>query len=120
MKKENGYVINSKMERLHRIIMNCPKDKVIDHINHNPLDNRKSNLRICTQMENSYNMPLPINNKSGCRGVGYDKSCKLWKAKIQYNRKLKYLGGFKTKEEAIKARKEAEQKYFGGYAYKEV
>ena len=116
-KKDNGYVINSKMERLHRIIMNCPNDKVIDHINHNPLDNRKSNLRICSQMENSYNMPIPSNNKSGCRGVGYDKSCKLWKAKIQYNRKLIYLGGFKTKEEAVRARKEAERKYYGDFAF---
>ena len=40
---------------LHRFIMNCPEDMVVDHINHNTLDNRKSNLRICTQHENTFN-----------------------------------------------------------------
>lgn len=104
----------------HRFIMNCPRNKVVDHINHNKLDNRKSNLRICSIAENSHNVVLSKNNTSGCKGVNFVKSANLWRATIQCNRKRMYIGSFKSKEEAIKARKEAEQKYWGEYAYKEV
>ena len=49
------YFSNSKREMLHRLIVNCPKGKVVDHINGNTLDNRKENLRICSKLENQYN-----------------------------------------------------------------
>lgn len=51
----SGYAVNSFNLRVHRLIMNPPHNLVIDHINHNRLDNRRSNLKICTQFENSQN-----------------------------------------------------------------
>lgn len=58
LKNPSYYVMHRKNPyiRLHRFIMNCPKDKVIDHINHNTLDNRKQNLRVCTHFENQQNL----------------------------------------------------------------
>lgn len=56
--------VNGKTYRgfLHRLIMSCPPDKVVDHINGNPLDNRKCNLRICTHKENCLNRNFYIEN----------------------------------------------------------
>ena len=114
-----GYVIGGKDKkiRLHRFIMNCPDDMVVDHINLNPLNNRKSNLRICTKQQNEMNRPTRSHNTSGVTGVSKHKQTNKWRAYIEYNQKYIHLGLFNTKEEAIKARKEAELKYFGKYRY---
>lgn len=101
----HGYIINSKYIKLHRFIMNCSKGMVVDHINHNKLDNRKCNLRICTQQENCMNV------SSSIKGVCFDKSRNKWLAHI----KGKNLGRFDTYEDALKVRKDAEIKYFGEY-----
>lgn len=119
----NGYVSSHNKEegsifRLHRFIMACPEGLVVDHINHNKLDNRKCNLRICSHAENNRNIRRRKNNKSGYPGVDLVKS-KRWIARIGYNNEVIYLGTYDTKEEAINAKKEAEKKYFGKYAYKE-
>ena len=110
----SGYVsttVNGTNIRLHRFIMDCPDDLVVDHINHNRLDNRKSNLRICTQQQNNMNKK--------CIGVTYHKQTSKWIAQINYNYEHIYLGCFDTKEEAIEARKQAEIKYFGEYRNKD-
>ena len=101
---------NIKKITLHRYIMNCPNDKVIDHINHNPLDNRKCNLKICTILENLQNKK---NNTSGYVGVSFFKRDKTWEANITVNKKKILLGRYKDINKAIQARKEAEKKYFG-------
>ena len=98
--------------------MNCPDDMVVDHINLNPLDNRKMNLRICTKQQNEMNRPLRNNNTSGITGVSLYKQTNKWRAYIEYNQKYIHLGLFDTKEDAIKARKQAEIKYFGEYRNK--
>ena len=115
---DGKYARNSGKERLHRFIMNCPKDMVVDHINMNPLDNRKCNLRICTMQQNNFNKKEQTNNTSGRVGVTWDKQTNKWRAQIQVDGKSIKLGRFKNKEDAIKAREEAELKYFGEYKYR--
>lgn len=114
----NGPKAKNKKILLHRLIMDFPKNKVVDHINHDKTDNRKSNLRICTMKENAMNKSQLKSNKSGEIGVSYSKERNKWIARIGYSGKSKTLGYFITKEEAIKARKEAEEKYFGEFAYR--
>ena len=88
---------------------------MVDHINGDTLDNRKCNLRICTQADNMKNQKKHIRNTSGYKGVSWNKKSKAWEVSITQNGKRHYLGMYKDKEEAIKVRKEAEEKYFGEY-----
>ena len=115
----HGYACcNENKIRLHRLIMDCPKDMVIDHINRNRLDNRKCNLRICTMQQNCMNQNKRSNNTSGYTGVLWDKAKNKWTARIKVNYKQIFLGYFNDLEEAIEVRKEAEIKYFGEYRNK--
>jgi hypothetical protein len=113
----NGYVKTGDNILLHRFIMNCSNNKVVDHINKDKLDNRKNNLRICEQTHNLMNSKISKDNKSGYKGVGFHKPSKKWRARITVDKKTIYLGLFNSKEDAIKARREAEIKYFGEYHY---
>ena len=83
----------------------------IDHINHKPDDNRLKNLRDVSHKQNGKNQSLSCNNTSGCIGVSWCKRNKKWRATIKANGKYMWLGYFKEKEDAIKAREEAEVKY---------
>jgi HNH endonuclease len=80
----------------------------IDHINGNPADNRISNLRHVTHKENARNVGIYKNNKSGHHGVCWDAGHKAWKATIGENGKQKRLGRFKSFEQAVAVRKNAE------------
>lgn len=114
---KNGYVKCSMTRKfLHRFILDYNGDLEIDHINHDPLDNRKSNLRISTHADNSKNMSLPSNNKTGVIGVIWDKERNKWRAEIQHNNKREYIGRYNKKYDAIKQRLIYEKKYFGEYA----
>lgn len=75
-KNHKGYVFGSKNQFIHQLIINCPKGMQIDHINNNKLDNRKRNLRICTAQQNICNRPKNRNNKSGFKGIIWDKKTK--------------------------------------------
>ena len=97
---------------IHSLIMESSEGKVIDHINRNTLDNRKINLRVCTQSENLINTCLRTNNKSGIRGVKYYKAYDKWTAYITFNKINHFLGYFKLKEDAMAAREKAEKVYF--------
>lgn len=117
----NGYVKGrdtntGKYLSMHRFVMDCPNNMVVDHIDHNTTNNRKNNLRICTQHENTMNCKIPTNNTSGTKGVSYDSFYQKWNASIRINYKNKNLGYFDSIENAIKARREAEKKYFGEYS----
>lgn len=108
--------ISHKVTRISRFILGLNDNtKLVDHINGNPLDNRRNNLRICTNTENARNCKLSKNNTSGYVGVRLEKSGR-WRARIMVDHKEIYLGTYETKEEAIKARQEAEKKYYGEFA----
>lgn len=102
---------------LHRLIMNANDNQMVDHINHNTLDNRKSNLRLSNNITNHQNMKIRSNNTSGVPGVGWSKKYNKWRSRIKVNKKEIHLGYFDDFNEAVKVRKEAEQKYFGEYSY---
>lgn len=113
-----GYVmgtVEGKKIFLHRYLFNIPINKVIDHINGNTLDNRECNIRICTQANNSKNRIYKA-SKNKVPGIyqQYDKNGN-YSVRITYNYKTYHIGTFKTYEEALKARLEAEEKYFGEY-----
>lgn len=107
-----------KCIRLHRFIMDFPDNKLVDHKDHDTLDNRKSKLRICTQSQNLQNQRIQSNNTSGTTGVCWASARNKWIAHIYTNHKQTMLGAFDKKEDAIKARKDAEIKYFGEFAFK--
>lgn len=101
-----------KMIRFHQLL----GYKNYDHINRNPLDNRKSNLRPATNSQNSMNRSKRADNTSGVIGVSWYKKLNKWVVKIYENKKQHHLGYFIDKEEAIKVRLRAEVKYFGEFA----
>ena len=112
----HGYVRSTTANMfLHRLIMDCPEEMVIDHINHDPLDNRKENLRVCTQQQNCMNRSKTSKNTSGTVGVCWHKGIGKWVARIKINGKYKSLGSYNDLENAIQARKNAEIEYFGEY-----
>lgn len=121
----HGYIASvgddykAKRIYMHRFIVDCPDDMVVDHINHDISDNRKCNLRICLKAENNRNVTITSQNSSGVRGVNLNNKKNRWVARITYQGKIINLGSFIHKEDAIKARKEAEILYFGEFAYKE-
>ncbi len=77
---------------MHRLIMNPPPGYVVDHIDGNGLNNRRSNLRICTRMQNQWNR-RPTKGTSTFKGVSYNKEMRKWEASIIVNKK-KYPCGF--------------------------
>lgn len=88
----NGYVIlSTEGKRLHRLITSCPANMVVDHKNHNRLDNRRKNLRVCTQKENA-------NNLKGVKNYYYDKTHGRWV--VEY--KGKFCGYYDSEDEAKK------------------
>ena len=120
--KRHGYVENFTDRvriTLHRFIMGVEKGQIVDHLNHDKTDNRKMNLRIVTPLENAINRKRRADNTSGCPGVCYRKGRgrKHWRASITVDKKVIHLGAYETFEEAVAARKAAEEKYFGAYSY---
>lgn len=88
---------NNNIKYMHRIIMGEPAGMVIDHINGNKLDNRRCNLRVCS---NRTNVRMRHNK---VKGYHWDKARKLYKVEAN----SKFIGRYATKAEAIKAYKEA-------------
>ena len=90
--------------------------KSYDHIDRNPLNNKKDNLRPATNQENARNHNKQKNNKSGIIGVYWHNDHKAWVATIVINKRKIHLGESIDKQKAIKIRLEAEAKYFGEFA----
>jgi hypothetical protein len=100
---------------LHRFIVSCPVGMQVDHINGDTLDNRRSNLRICTITENNRNCHKYKNNTSGYKGVHWDKEKRKWRAAIKVNKKIISLGRFDDPEKAYEAYVAASKKYHGEF-----
>lgn len=110
-----GYVI-CKEKLLHRVIMNAKKGEVVDHINGNKLDNRRKNLRICTNSENVRFQKRHKNNTSGYKGVSWSKGMKKWEARIMVDRKSIVGGYFSNRLDAAKEYNRLATTFFGEYA----
>jgi hypothetical protein len=97
-------------ELMHRAIMNNPSGLLVDHINHETLDNRKDNLRIVTSSQNSLNRKIMSTNKSSVTGVVSRRG--IFEVAIGENGKIKHIGTFKTLEAAAAAYKAEYDKRF--------
>lgn len=114
----NG-VKDTMFVKMHQLVMNELDGNVIDHIHGKETrnDNRKSNLRVATTSDNIKNIGVRKNNTSGVTGVQWKPRDNVWEAWIAVMYKKIYLGRFVDFEDAVKARKAAEEKYFGEYSY---
>lgn len=114
--KVNGYA-HSKSGYMHRIIMGASKDYHVDHINNNILDNRRANLRLCSNSQNHMNIPKrSTSTSSRFKGVAWDGRTGKWAASIKKDYKKIWLGRHATEEGAARAYNEAAKKHFGEFA----
>lgn len=103
---------------MHRLILGLlSEDEIeVDHINRNPLDNRRCNLRLATRSQNKANRTIASNNTSGYKGIYYDIRTGHWHAHLRVDKKKIHLGTFLTKREAALAYNDAALEHFGEFA----
>jgi hypothetical protein len=104
-----------KLIIMHRQITDF-KYKIVDHVNHDGLDNRKCNLRSCTHSQNKKNSFVYKNNTSGFIGVSWHKYHQKWMAYINKDNKRIHLGYFYSKEDASHAVDKKALELFGEFA----
>ena len=114
MGRISGRTQNCEMQ-LHRYLLRPPRNMDVDHLNHNGLDCRRSNIRICTTAQNICNQ-LPRGGSSKYKGVSWHKQGKSWVAGIKSNGKRQHLGCFSDELEAAKAYDEKALELFGEFA----
>lgn len=102
--------------RMHADIMNNPKGMEVDHRNRNGLDNRRENLRVCTNQQNKMNRGRFSSNTSGFKGVSLTDHG-TYQARIQVNKKRINLGSFADATQAARAYDKAANQYFGEFAW---
>ena len=116
----SAYENNNKPQKrskisLHRTIVNAPAGMVVDHINHNTLDNRKSNLRICTHSQNICNQKRNGNKSSIYKGLTKTKYGR-YKTRIRFNKKIYELGTYKNEKLAAEIYNKKALELFGEFA----
>ncbi len=115
---KSGYAIKilwKSRTYLHRMLIDAPAEFQVDHINGDKLDNRKSNLRLATSLQNRHNTPPHRDSRSGYKGVSFNG--KRWRARIGSNGRYRALGYFDTREEAAVAYDAAARELFGEFAW---
>jgi hypothetical protein len=117
----SGYAMRDDTKRgtvlMHREIAGTPDDLRTDHRNLDRLDNRRQNLRHCTRSQNNHNVGRQRNNKTGYKGVSYDRQRRRFFASIRVEGKTRALGRYHTAEEAARAYDAAAQEYYGEFAW---
>lgn len=125
----NGYIAAKRINNsnknvfMHRVVLgliDVPyKEVEVDHIHGKETrnDNRKCNLRVATNSQNQMNKGLKSDNTSGVTGVNWNKRIGKWHSRITKNKNEIHLGFYDNFEDAVKARKEAEEKYFENWSY---
>lgn len=104
----------------HRLILNPPSNKEVDHINRNKLDNRRENLRIVSHNANMANRGAMKNSKTKIPGVYWHKHRQKYFVEIKVDKTRICLGAYKTLEEAKKVREQAEKEYQKVFIEKET
>jgi hypothetical protein len=120
IRHSQGYAASSskgKVILLHRIIMDAKGKITVDHIDGNRLHNRRSNLRLCSLVQNNYNKPPQSRNKCGYKGVEKVDNSPSWRSVIRFEGKRYHLGCFASPQEAALAYNEKAKELFGDYAY---
>ncbi len=112
------YTGNFKIISIAQYLMGVKEGMVIDHIDSNPLNNRRSNLRFVTQQKNVVNQSLKKNNKSGYKGVRWDNTRNKFTVEIKYKYKKCHLGRYDKIEDAVFARYYGECLLFKNYRNK--
>lgn len=121
---QNGYAIRSKriskdkviQFKMHREIMNAPNDYFVDHINGDGLDNRRNNLRLCTNQQNQYNSKKSVKNTSGYKGIHWRKNRNSWVVRVSADGVRHFIGMYKDINDAIVARNIAMKRLQGEFA----
>lgn len=119
-KRNYWYAVASPAQNIHvymhRVILGCQPGQQVDHINHDGLDNRRRNLRLCSHSQNLANSRPRRNTSSRFKGVSWDTYYKCWRARICHNERKHHLGRFDSEEEAARAYNVKAQELFGEFA----
>jgi AP2 domain/HNH endonuclease len=101
---------------LHRLLLSPPEGSVVDHIDGNGLNNVRSNLRVCSRSENSFNAQRRKDNTSGFKGVYWHRRIGKWQAEVVAHRKRNHLGYYDTPEQAAEVARAFREKVHGEFA----
>lgn len=114
LRRAKRFLGKSKLIPMHRVITNAPDNMMVDHIDHNTLNNQFENLRVCTMAQNQYNRKMNRNNSTGYKGV--KPHGRGYMARIRVDGKEIYLETWDTQEQAAIAYDQAARMYFGEFA----
>jgi hypothetical protein len=114
--KGKWYVVGGPAGSLHRAILKAPPGLEVDHINLDPLDNRRANLRLATGSQNQHNKTKRRDNTSGHKGVAWDKRSALWEVRVKVAGKQRFGGRFAELADAVAAASALRASLHGAFA----